>query len=70
MTNLNLTVVIPAKRSAEPGPESRGVNVSVSERQRDLGSPVPDLRFAFVRDDDERFVKSLKGAPMNSAPFA
>ncbi len=27
MTNLDFSVVIPAKRSAEPGPESRDVNI-------------------------------------------
>ena len=46
MTNLNLTEVIPAKRSAEPGPGSRGLDMSMNSLRRDLGSPVPDLRFA------------------------
>ncbi len=46
MTNLELTEVIPAKRSAEPGPESRGLYLSMSYPKRDLGSPVPGLRSA------------------------
>jgi hypothetical protein len=30
MSNLGFTEVIPAKRSAEPGPESRGLFISIS----------------------------------------
>ncbi len=29
VTYLDLTEAIPAKRSAEPGPERRGVNISI-----------------------------------------
>ena len=46
MTNLDLTEVIPAKRSAEPGPVSRGLYISISYPLRDLGSPAPGLRYA------------------------
>jgi hypothetical protein len=59
MTSLDLSEVIPAKRSAEPGPERLGIDVSMSEYRRDLGSPVPDLRFALIRDDNRGIVPTI-----------
>ncbi len=52
-------IVIPAKRSVEPGSESRETLKDRTQLAPPPGSPLPHLRSRCVRDDDGEAVASM-----------